>query len=268
MGFHQTDNHPIYDLQPVTDTPEVKKAREEHERLWKAAARLNGAELDSNNLYSPLAERLENENYDDDRELEGQVSNQHQSLARYPVLPYTQHIAPVNAKRFGKIVDDSVVVDASVDSNQLRSRFSRQQNDEDESTSEPRGFFYKFDYPVPFIVNRNTRSKRMPVTVTSDNIDALIAKQRTNNAVPAEQKPVEKATQSQRVSQNIFDGSLPQDEVHDVQTNPKHQGVTLTDSNTNSESVDVKAAEDLEVKTSTKRVNRGRGSVKFNTRSK
>ena len=159
MGFHQTDNLPKFELTPVTETPEVKQAREDHERLWKEAARLNGVDLDSNDLYNSNAEKLENENYDDEQELEGQVSNQHQSLARYPVLPYTQPIVPDNAKAFGKVVGDAVIVD-STNINEARSRYARQQQADavvDEVTSEPRGFFYSFDYQVPFINDGNAK---------------------------------------------------------------------------------------------------------------
>lgn len=150
MGFHQTDTRPKYDLQPVTETPEVKKAREEHERLWKEAARMNGVDVDANGLYNTNLDTTDDDN--DDDELEGQVSNQHQSLTRYPVLPYSKHLTSKNAEEFGRVAgDDSVIVDASTE-NQIRSRFARQQQQQvEEVTSEPRGFFYSFDYPVPFL---------------------------------------------------------------------------------------------------------------------
>lgn len=38
LGFHHEDNIPKVELKPVTETPAVRKAREEHERLWKEAA--------------------------------------------------------------------------------------------------------------------------------------------------------------------------------------------------------------------------------------
>lgn len=172
-------------------------------------------------MYNPNAERLENENYDDDQELEGQVSNQHQSLARYPVLPYSQHIAPQNAKRFGKVIDDSVIVE----SNEIRSRFARQHQNEEEVTSEPRGFFYKFDYPVPFIAARNARSKRMPDALSSDTVESS-SRNRLNRNNESPQKPLEPYADVQRGSQSIVDGVVPEDEVHDVQTSPKQKIVS------------------------------------------
>jgi len=43
QGFHQTDNRPTPKLEPVTDTPAVKAAREAHEKAWKEAAEANKA---------------------------------------------------------------------------------------------------------------------------------------------------------------------------------------------------------------------------------
>lgn len=141
------------DLQPVTETPEVKKAREEHERQWMEAARMNGVDVDTVGLYNTNSDT----HYDDVEELEGQVSNQHQSLTRYPHLPYSKHLTATNAEDFGRVADDAVVIESpATTNNQIRSRFARQQQeeevtDEQQVTSEPRGFFYSFDYPVPFI---------------------------------------------------------------------------------------------------------------------
>lgn len=159
LGFHQTDNHPSYELKPVTETPDVRKAREEHERLWKEAARLNGVDPDANDYISNVdrfeSEADESDDDDGEEELEGQVSNQHQSLIRYPALPYSGHIVPSNARSFGRVVDDAVIVDsAKSGSEQPVVRFARQNEvveEEDEVASEPRGFFYSFDYPVPFL---------------------------------------------------------------------------------------------------------------------
>lgn len=228
LGFHQNDNHPRFDLQPVTETPEVKQARKEHERLWKEAARLNGVDPDSNDLYNPNAEKLENDSYDDDeQELEGQVSNQHQSLSRYPVLPYTQHIHPENSRLFGKVDDDSVIVDPTSNINNLRSRFARQQQNEiEEVTSEPRGFFYSFDYPVPFIVGKNAQLKSLPEAQASENFDVRF----DDNAESASVHSNE-AIRVTRVSEKIRDAIIVQDEVHDVQTSPKQKQQQLNEAN-------------------------------------
>jgi hypothetical protein len=266
LGFHQTDNHPRYELQAVTDTPEVQKAREEHERLWKEAARLNGVDPDATDLYSSAAEKLDNENYDDvDGELEGQVSNQHQSLTRYPVLPYDDHIAPQNAKSFGKVADDSVVVETKNNNNQ-RSRFARQQQNEiEEVTSEPRGFFYSFDYAVPFIVDRNARLRQAPEAQASEQIDVRVDAE-NKNYFEEPSKTVENETQRPRVSENIRDKIVPEEEVHDVQTSPKQKHMSVSEKIRDG----YVAAEEIHEEQASpkqKAMNR-RGSVKFTSRTK
>lgn len=40
-GFHRTDNHPLVQPEPVTDTPEVKAAIEAHQKAWSEAAAAN-----------------------------------------------------------------------------------------------------------------------------------------------------------------------------------------------------------------------------------
>lgn len=256
MGFHQNDNLPRFDLQPVTETPEVRQAREEHERLWKEAARLNGVDPESSETYSPSAEKLDNESYDDD--LDGQVSNQHQSLARYPVLPYSQHIAPDNAKVFGKVVDDAVVVESRV--NEARARFARQQtNDIEDVTSEPRGFFYSFDYQVPFIVDRNARAKQELETQASEQIEV-------RSISDSARAQTEVATHSPRASEDVLSKTIEADEVHDVHTSPKQTPVSEVQVSPRQRQVnDNESARSQSSPRPT--TSGGRGSLKFSTRS-
>jgi hypothetical protein len=216
LGFHQTDNLPQYELQPVTETPEVRAAREEHERLWKEAARLNGVDPDAHDLYNPSAEKLESESYDDDDQ-EGQVSNQHQSLTRYPVLPYADHIVPENAKSYGKIVGDSVVVESR--NNEARSRFARQQQEIDEVTSEPRGFFYSFDYPAPFIVDRSAKLRQTLDTQASEPIESYIDIRFDNDKFDSITEKPNAIVRNQRASEQIRDRVI--EEVHDVKEKSK-----------------------------------------------
>lgn len=265
LGFHQTDNRPQFELQPVTDTPEVRKAREEHERLWKEAARLNGVDPDVPDLYSSAAEKLENENYDDEDQLEGQVSNQQQSLTRYPVLPYTEHIAPDNAKSFGKVSGDSVIVDTNNNNNQ-RSRFARQQQNEvEEVTSEPRGFFYSFDYQVPFIVDRNARLRQTPEAQASEQIDVRVDSDSENYFDEPSENVASKIQQLPRVSENIRDKIVPEEEVHDVQTSPKQKYASVSEKIRDG----YVAAEEVhdEQASPKQKINRGRGSVKFGSKN-
>lgn len=210
---------------------------------------MNGVDPDRNDLYNSNADRLDDDNNNEDENLDGQVSNQHQSLSRYPILPYTEHIAPGNAKGFGKVVEDSVIVEPRI--NEARARFARQQGEAEEVTSEPRGFFYSFDYQVPFIVDRNAKLKQVEESEAqaSDNFERLIdVRTDDNNSIGTGTvaAPVEAETESDirvkalpvaevqvhdvatikrapSVSEKIRDGYIPPDEVHDAQNNPKFQ---------------------------------------------
>lgn len=271
LGFHQSDNIPKYELQPVTETPEVKAARKEHERLWKAAAKLNGVDPDSNDEYSANAERLEGNNYDDDQELEGQVSNQHQSLTRYPILPYSNHIKPENARNFGKIDEDSVSVSAA-NINNLRSRFARMPNDfndkeEEEVTSEPRGFFYRFDYPVPVISDRNARNRNLPEAQASENVETS-----------ADYRSSRQTGKTARLQPRSLLGAIVAEEVSDNHSSFQEQLVSSSEKPLSRKLKTAQAAEELKFnfkhETSTQQPtekrnpSRNRGSIKFNSKTK
>lgn len=252
----------------------MKQAREEHERLWKEAARLNGVDPDSNIAYSPNAERLEENSYDEERDLEGQVSNQHQSLARYPILPYSNHIKPENARSYGETNGDAVVVTAE-NINNLRTRFARQRNNFDEQQNEeengePRGFFYRFDYPVPVISDRNGRSQRLPEAQASENSEITVD-YNENKSQPA------RAAKLQRRS---FLGTIvAEEEVSEIQPNSQQES---TDSDGKLLKRKSKTAETEEPQTNLKQeksstpqpksekrnTSRNRGSVRFNSKTK
>lgn len=202
LGFHQTDNRPKFDLQPVTETPEVREARAEHERAWKEAARVNGIDVDSNGFYQSESD-----------DLDGQLSNQHAKYARYPVLSYDGHINSDNAKDFGDVRDEAVIVDAVDGSDRRgRARFTRQFDNVEEVTSEPRGFFYNFDYPVSHIKALGEQHQAQP----SENI---VVYARVGDD-PDQTRPAEIVT---RISAKIAEGLAPEDEVHDVQVSPKQR---------------------------------------------
>lgn len=250
----------------MTETPEVRKAREEHERLWKEAARLNGVDPDASDLYVSPADKLENENYDDDDQ-EGQVSNQQQSLTRYPILPYDDHIMPDNAKSFGKVAGDSVIVAANNNNNQ-RSRFARQQRNEvEEVTSEPRGFFYSFDYQVPFINDRNARLRQAPESQAqaSEKFEVRVDNSNKNYFDEPSQNVVSE-TQRPRVSENIRDKIVPEEEVHDAQTSPKQKHASVSEKIRDGY-VAAEEIHDEQASPKQRTINRGRGSVKFGSKN-
>jgi hypothetical protein len=192
------------------ESPEVREAREQHERAWMEAARMNGVDVDTNGLYN------QNMKMGDDDDLEGQVSNQHQSLVRYPLLPYSKHISNDNADSYGRIEDESVIVDASSEG---RPRFARQQQDAIEDvTSDPRGFFYNFDYQVPFI--------RVPTEgrQSSNIVEVLARASDSDKNVETEMRSVKKVeNKRKRASQNHQLEFIPVEQVRDDQTKPKPQ---------------------------------------------
>ena len=83
---------------------------------WEEAARLAAANPDPmSDIYNRDANKYDQEYQEDaDQELEAQVSNQQQSLARFPQLPYTKHISP-NDFHGQATAQDSVVIDAPTD---------------------------------------------------------------------------------------------------------------------------------------------------------
>lgn len=175
-------------------------------RLWNEAAKLAGVDVDSNNdLYNRNTGKFD----DSEQDLEGQLSVQSNDI-RYPTLPYKNHISPSNQKSFGKINEDSVIVDAAAsENNEVRARNSRQniieQNYED-VTTEPRGFFYSFDYAAPVIVNNAEKSGQ-----------AAASEQQFRYLKPEQQENIEK------VSNDINDGAVPIVAVHDAQISPKQK---------------------------------------------
>ncbi|XP_055607828.1 uncharacterized protein LOC129755399 [Uranotaenia lowii] len=144
LGFHQVDNRPEVVLEPVTDTPEVREARLAHMKAWEEAANL--ARL--GNPIPVASKPVQNTVDDEEDEIVAALSNQHQSLVRYPSLPYTTHISP-NAGTIAS--DDAIIVEAQ---RNLAKRQNEEPsiveatNDQEEPQYDPKGFFYSFEYPV------------------------------------------------------------------------------------------------------------------------
>lgn len=93
----------------------MRAAREAHLAAWEEAARAAAVDPDPmSDVYNRNGNKFDQEYQDDpDQELEGQVSNQQQSLVRFPNLPYTKHISPNDFH--GEATDtDSVVIDAPI----------------------------------------------------------------------------------------------------------------------------------------------------------
>lgn len=245
LGFHQTDNRPKVVLETITDTPEVQAARLEHERAWEEAARLAKVNPDPNSdFYNRRAIEY-------DSQVEGEaseaasvsVSNQQQSLNRYPQ---------------GRSVES---VSASQVEAKSIARSTNVNEEEVEIPSVPRGFFYKFDYPVQVIaetpakralnlkqsqhegapkVRRHDETAK-PVEVKDEApipiIKAVIVEDKptTNDGTPAKNLPEkvestpavaepEAKPEFARVSLKATEeGGIPVDAVHDTQVHPKQK---------------------------------------------
>lgn len=166
--------------------------------------------------YNAGSNKYEQTQFEDpEQELDGQVSNQHQSLVRYPSLPYDTHIKPAS----DEVSSDSVVIEAAASSpqeaRQGRVAKTKENTEEvDEENGPPRGFFYKFDYETPVIVEASGRSLKTAASAPSAKIvDAPSDENEDDNA---EEKP-----SKLRISEVVKEGLVPTDSEHDQQTSPK-----------------------------------------------
>jgi len=120
-GFHQEDNLPKVVPKPVDFTPALKKARAEHLRVWLEAARATGVEPDQNRLKA-----------------------------------YSEKVSDVNEQPETRILPSYDTSEGSEGQYEPKTYW---EPDPNEPTSEPRGFFYKFDYPVQLLRNIQEREE-------------------------------------------------------------------------------------------------------------
>lgn len=228
LGFHQTDNRPVVLPEPATDTPEVKAARAEHERAWIEAARLAGVDPDPmSDFYNRNANRFDDDQSENEQkdELLGAVSNQHQSLTRYPSLPYSNHISASSNVADAYARDESVIVDAQETQNNERRVLARSDNqaEEEEVTSEPRGFFYSFEYPVSLIVPSEAKKLRDAQEESSRKVKRSNDETPIPVAVEIEGPQENKEIDSRLSLKATQEGTLLIDAVHDAQVHPKQK---------------------------------------------
>uniref|UniRef100_A0A182NIZ8 Cuticle protein 6 n=1 Tax=Anopheles dirus TaxID=7168 RepID=A0A182NIZ8_9DIPT len=217
LGFHQIDNRPEVRLQPVTETPEVREARLAHLKAWEEAANLARANPDvtaasgSDEPYRAVQVNTVDDEVEQD-EILAAVSNQHQSLIRYPSLPYTEHIAPSTVDAHH---DEGVVVEA------VRS-VKKRENDQDEAhasedepsvPADPKGFFYSFDYPVQLVAESAAKkAARLADGGFGENPQESVV-------VETKQSPVDDRASLKAVLR----GETLVDAVHDAQVSPKQK---------------------------------------------
>uniref|UniRef100_A0A182NZU3 Cuticle protein 6 n=1 Tax=Anopheles epiroticus TaxID=199890 RepID=A0A182NZU3_9DIPT len=221
LGFHQIDNRPEVRLQPVTETPEVREARLAHLKAWEEAANLARANPDvsssgSDEPYRAVQANTVEEEPEQD-EILAAVSNQHQSLIRYPSLPYTDHIAPAVAS--DGLEDEGVVVEAvrSVKKRDNDQNDQAQAGSEDEPVSaDPKGFFYSFDYPVQLVAESAAKKAARADFGESPQESVVVEAKETNvpKTVPVDDRVSLKA---------VLSGETLVDAVHDAQVSPKQR---------------------------------------------
>ncbi|XP_052859638.1 uncharacterized protein LOC128266889 [Anopheles cruzii] len=222
LGFHQVDNRQVELPQPVQETDEVREARLAHMRAWEEAASLARANPDVMSDDGPFPGVQSNVVDDDDEsEVMPALSNQHQSLIRYPSLPYSDHISPEfgdSGAIDGALGDEAVVVEA------VRALAKRQSDSEnDVVTGEPKGFFYSFDYPVQLVAE--TAAKR--ARDAKEQSGAEVPSPQASVAVETKQPNVPKTSlpaTDERVSlKAVLSGETLVDAVHDAQVSPKQR---------------------------------------------
>ncbi|XP_058836334.1 uncharacterized protein LOC131692935 [Topomyia yanbarensis] len=235
LGFHQIDNRPEVVLEPVTETPEVREARIAHLKAWEEAANLVRFGKPVNNINRPVQNGVEEE----DEEIVGALSNQHQSLVRYPSLPYQDHISPETSPAAS---NDAVVVEAArnLKKRQNEESSAGSTDQEEEPHYDPKGFFYSFEYPVFNIVQTEAakaRSLSQKVKRSNPESEVNVKDETIVEAAPVEEpkvavkttletvSPVEKpALEDTRISfKAVQTGEQLVAAVHDVQVSPKQK---------------------------------------------
>lgn len=159
-------------------------------------------------------------------------------MARYPALPYDKHITPESSGAHG---GDSVVIAAASENVEKKGKSlnNGQYDEEHEIPSMPRGFFYKFDYPVNLIAETpSRRSARLQQERESEQHEGTQKVRRhheeghvvetkvesVDSAPTVQLKNTDEKPQLARVSLRATEeGAIPVDAVHDAQVHPNQR---------------------------------------------
>lgn len=139
-------------------------------KAWAAAAKAAREKPDPmSDIYNANSNKLDEEQSEADQAMEiiSGVANQQQSLSRYPNLPYTNHIKPDEEGAFSH---DSVVVETVGEArdNKKIAQIRLQDEVDEVEPSNPRGFFYNFDYPVELILANSDEQRQQRSISTNE----------------------------------------------------------------------------------------------------
>lgn len=192
-------------------------------------------------VYNANSNKLDEEQSEADQAMEiiSGVANQQQSLNRnqFPNIPYTNQI---QEDEEGAFSHDSIVVESGEARNGKQLGKIRIENeDAEEEPSNPRGFFYSFDYPVQLILeNSDDRQQRSIVadektdkselnpSLEAEVADYKIVKRSDNSkgSDPEQKKVTEKndqATVAEKTSEIPAIVKTTEDEKTTTKENPK-----------------------------------------------
>lgn len=158
------DNRRVAQTHTITETPEVQAARLAHQRAWDAAAAAAKQNPDPmSDIYNANANKLDEEQSERDQAEEILAGVTIQNQSRLPSRVYQNE----RLKSDAAIQGDSVIVQAA-ESRRIN-QYERQRRQDsadkevtadDETTSEPRGFFYNIDYPVNVLVEKDASASK------------------------------------------------------------------------------------------------------------
>lgn len=114
-------------------------------------------------IYNANSNKLDEEQSEADQAMEIK-----QGLSRYPNLAYTNQIQEEDEE--GAFSHDSVVVESVGESrdNKKLSKIRAANEDDEEEPSDPRGFYYSFEYPVQLILGNNEDRQQRSVLPEKD----------------------------------------------------------------------------------------------------
>lgn len=171
-------------------------------------------------VYNANSNKLDEEQSEADQAMEiiSGVANQQQSQSRYPNLPYTNQI---QEDEEGAFSHDSVVIDSTGEAgNQKLGKIRIENEDEEEEPSNPRGFFYNFDYPVQLILeNSDDRQQRSILADQKSQKNSKNDKVELNSSLEAEvaEYKIVKRSENSKDDKHIDDDVSEKDIEKDIE---------------------------------------------------